>query len=108
MAAQSGATATLATATRYMNTDHRHAPSKHSKTAEQIRGDDPGCLSAFLPFDKAGRPTLNVPADAVFTNRTGFEDASHIILNLAFFFFCFSSQLLERKPQSFLYHERTQ
>lgn len=50
VAAQSGATATLATTTRYMITDHRHAPSKHSTTAAQIRGYNPGCLSAFLPL----------------------------------------------------------
>lgn len=50
VAAQSGATATLATTTRYMITDHRHAPSKHSTTAAQIRDYNPGCLSAFLPL----------------------------------------------------------
>lgn len=67
VAAQSGATATLATTTRYMITDHRHAPSKHSTTAAQIR-----VLQSWLPvclstFDIAGCRTLNVPADAAFT-----------------------------------------
>lgn len=67
VAAQSGATATLATTTRYMITDHRHAPSKHSTTAAQIRDLQswlPVCLSTF---DIAGCTTLNVPADTVFT-----------------------------------------
>jgi len=50
VAAQSGSTATLATATRYMITDQRHAPSKHSTVAAQIRDDNPGCLAAFLPL----------------------------------------------------------
>lgn len=49
VAAQSGATATLATTTWYMITDHRPAPSKHSTTAAaEIRHCDPGCLSGFL------------------------------------------------------------
>lgn len=48
VAAQSGATATLATTTRYMIIDHRHAPSKHSTTAAQIRDYNPGCLPPYL------------------------------------------------------------
>lgn len=62
MTAQSGATATLATTTRYMITDHRHAPSKHNTTAAQIRDYNPGCLPTS---GIAGRTTLNVPADTV-------------------------------------------
>lgn len=51
-------------------------------------------LPGFLPtFDIAGCRTLNVPADAVFTNHIGFEDTSHILLNLPVL--CFCSQLLE-------------
>ncbi|TNN80388.1 hypothetical protein EYF80_009412 [Liparis tanakae] len=69
VAAQSGATAALATATRYMSTDHRHAPSKHSTVAAQIRDDDPRCLPTF-DVAIAGYRTLNVPADALFTNHT--------------------------------------
>lgn len=44
VAAQSGATATLATTTRYMITDHRHAPSKHNTAAAQIRHRFPAYL----------------------------------------------------------------
>ena len=105
VAAQSGAAATLATATRYMITDHRHAPSKHSTTAAQIRDCNPGCLSAFLPPTKRGAELLHVPADKLFTNHIGFEEASHILLNLHFYF---SSHPLESKPQSFLYRKPTQ
>lgn len=107
VAAQSGATATLATTTRYMITDHRHAPSKHSTTAAQIRDYNPACLSAFLPLTQQGAQPKMCQTDGVFTNHTdaGFEDASHIFLNLSF---CFSSHPLESKPQTFLYHKLTQ
>lgn len=97
VAAQSGATATLAPATWYMIAHHRHAPSKHNITAALIRDYDPGCLPTF---DIAGRTSLSVPADAVLTNHIGFEDTSHILLNLRI---CFSSQPWESKPQSFFF-----
>lgn len=96
-AAQSGATATLATTTRYMITDHRHAPSKHNTTATQIRHCHPACLPAYL-FDLAGYRTLNVPADAVFANHT-------VVLRRksypSVFFYAFSSNPLGAKATKF-------
>lgn len=42
----------LATTTRYMITDQRHAPSKHSITAAEIRDYNSGCMSGSVPLTK--------------------------------------------------------
>lgn len=75
----------------YNDTVHDHRsqarPLKtqhNSSTDKRLQSWLPVCLPTF---DIAGCRTLNVPADAVFTNHTGFEDASHILLNLRFLLF---------------------
>lgn len=74
--------ASLATATRYMITDHRHAPSKHNSGADKrVRPRLHVCLLASAA---PGRGTLKyiykniAPADAVHLNHMGIRRrASH-------------------------------
>lgn len=76
----------------------RPLKTQHNSSADKrLQSWLPVCLPTF---DIAGRRSLSVPADAVFTNHIGFEDTSHILLNLRI---CFSSQPLESKPQSFFF-----
>lgn len=71
---------------RYNDTVHDHRSQARPLKTQHSSSTDKTPLSC-LPFDLAGYRTLNVPADAVFSNHTGFSDASHILLNLSFYAF---------------------
>lgn len=86
----------------YNDTVHDHrSQARPLKTQHNSSTDKrvQSWLSVCLPSsDIAGCITPNVPADTVFTNHTGFEEANHILLNLCF---CFISHPIGVKATNF-------